>query len=336
MSVIKLNKMKIIQHVAAWIVFVIIQFIQYNAFNPLSESFSNNSKYVAFFFSNTLLILFYYLNYYFAFPKLLFNNKRLSYGLFVCFYISLFFLLFVIFPDYIIISEKVAHNPLLFLIIFILIRLLLIFFVSFIFYNQKRKIEEEKSDLKSEIYSLRSQINPHFLFNTLNNIYALSLIKSDLAGESIIKLSSIMRYMIKEQLNDLIPIRNEIDYINSYIELEKLRLPNTVNLDINFEGDFNRNKIVPLIFLPFIENVFKHGVSSEQASIVKIKITVSDDSFMLLVQNTKVKTSVKEISGFGISNVKKRLSLLYPNNHELKIRDEDTSYIVNLKLNLHA
>jgi sensor histidine kinase YesM len=159
MSAIKLNKMKIIQHVAAWIIFVIIQFIQYNAFNPLSESFSNNSKYIAFFFSNTLLILFYYL----------------SYGLFVCFYISLFFLLFVIFPDYIIISEKVAHNPLLFLIIFILIRLLLIFFVSFIFYNQKRKIEEEKNNFKNEIYSLRSQINPHFLFNTLNNIYALSL-----------------------------------------------------------------------------------------------------------------------------------------------------------------
>jgi len=336
MSAIKLNKMKIIQHTAAWMVFLFVQFIQYNAFNPLSESFSNISKYIAFFFSNTLLILFYYLNYYYAFPKLLFNNKKLSYGLFVCFYISLFFLLINIFPDYIIISEKVAHNPFLFLIIFIMIRLLLIFFVSFIFYNQKRKIEEEKNDLKSEIYSLRSQINPHFLFNTLNNIYALSLIKSDLAGESIIKLSSIMRYMIKEQFNDLIPIRNEIDYINSYIELEKLRLPNTVNLDINFEGDFNRNKIAPLIFLPFIENVFKHGVSSEESSIVKIKITVSEDTFWLVVQNTKVKTSIKEFSGFGINNVKKRLNLLYPNNYELEIRNEDASYIVNLKLNLHA
>jgi hypothetical protein len=336
MSSIKLNKMKIIQHVAAWMVFVIIQFIQFNAFNPLPETLNNNSKYIAFFFSNTLLILFYYLNYYYAFPKLLFNNKKLSYVIFACFYLSLFFLLFLNFPDYIIITEKVARHPFLFLIIFIVIRLILIFFVSYTFYNQKRKIEEEKNNLKNEIYSLRSQINPHFLFNTLNNIYALSLIKSDLAGESIIKLSSIMRYMIKEQLNDLIPIRNEIDYINSYIELEKLRLPNTVNLDINFEGDFNRNKIAPLIFLPFIENVFKHGVSSEESSIVKIKITVSDDTFWLLVQNTKVKTSIKEFSGFGINNVKKRLNLIYPNNHELEIRNEDASYIVNLKLNLHA
>jgi LytS/YehU family sensor histidine kinase len=93
---------------------------------------------------------------------------------------------------------------------------------------------------------------------------------------------------------------------------------------------------VPLIFLPFIENVFKHGVSSEQASIVKIKISVSDNTFLLVVQNTKVETSIKEISGFGIDNVKKRLSLLYPNNHELEIKNEDTYYIVNLKLNLHA
>lgn len=336
MGEIKLNKIKIIQHVAAWMIFLTIQFFQFNAFNPLSESLSHNTKYISFFFSNLLLILFYYLNYYYAFPKLLFNNKKLIYGVFVCFYISLFFLLFFIFPDYIIISKKIAHSPFLFLVIFILIRLLLIFFVSFIFYNQKRKIEEEKNNLRSEIYSLRSQINPHFLFNTLNNIYALSLIKSDVAGESIIRLSSIMRYMIKEQLSDLIPIRNEINYINSYIELEKLRLPNTVNMDIDFEGDFNRNKIVPLIFLPFVENVFKHGISSEQKSVVKIKLSISNDEFFLMVQNTKVKTSVKEYSGFGIDNVKKRLNLLYPNKHELEIRDEGTSYIVNLKLNLNA
>jgi LytS/YehU family sensor histidine kinase len=137
-------------------------------------------------------------------------------------------------------------------------------------------------------------------------------------------------------LSDLISVRKEIDYLNSYIDLEKLRLPNTVKMDINFEGDFNRNQIVPLIFLPFIENVFKHGISPEQESAVKISITVSDDSFFLLVQNTKVKTTVKEVSGFGIDNVKKRLNLLYPNKHELEIRDEDTTYIVNLKLNLHA
>jgi len=336
MSAIKLNKTKIIQHTAAWMVFIFVQFIQYNAFNPLSESFNDISKYIAFLFSNILLILFYYLNFYYAFPKLLFNGKKLSYVLFSCFYLSLFFLLINIFPDYIIISKKLAHNPFLFLIIFIVIRLILIFFVSYTFYNQKRKIEEEKNNLKSEIYSLRSQINPHFLFNTLNNIYALSLIKSDVAGESIIKLSSIMRYMIKEQLSDLISVRKEIDYLNSYIDLEKLRLPNTVKMEINFEGDFNRNQIVPLIFLPFIENVFKHGISPEQESAVKISITVSDDSFFLLVQNTKVKTTVKEVSGFGIDNVKKRLNLLYPNKHELEIRDEDTTYIVNLKLNLHA
>jgi len=217
-----------------------------------------------------------------------------------------------------------------------------LFFVVFFFSlalktnSRLQKVQQEKTD--TELVYLRSQINPHFLFNTLNLIYSLTIKKTDEASEAVVKLANMMRYVLYDSDKHYVLLQQEISYIKNYIELQQTRFENAVEVSFDISGEIKAGqKIAPLIFIPFVENAFKHGVNAEKNSIIKIHIDVKDESVSLAVYNRKVNTTVinKDEGGVGLTNTKNRLHLLYLGKHELKIENNDKDFSVYLKLYLH-
>ncbi|WP_299253461.1 histidine kinase [uncultured Aquimarina sp.] len=213
-----------------------------------------------------------------------------------------------------------------------------IIFVFIKFYNkeQKRTLTLEREQFKSELTQLRNQIHPHFLFNTLNNLYSLIIKKSDDAEDALIRLSGLMRYMLYEANVPKVPLSKEIEYLRNYIDLEKLRL-NSTNT-IHFTTSMNKDsKIAPFILMPFVENAFKHGISNDKVSTIEISVISDKDVLTMTVYNTKKINSTKnkgDETGVGLVNVQKRLELLYKDKYEL-IQNETVSYYkIVLTLNL--
>jgi len=200
--------------------------------------------------------------------------------------------------------------------------------------NQQRfsKLNEQKKT--AELTALKHQLNPHFLFNTLNNLYALALKKSDQTPEVIEKLSDMLDYMLYRTNETFVSLHKEIELIENYLSLEKVRYGKRVQ--ISFINDIQKDvKIAPLLLLTFIENAFKHGVSQElKEAFIALKISLDDDQIIFNIKNSKSKTSVEKNTEhcIGLSNVKKQLDLLYPDNYSLNINSEIDSYSVTLKL----
>lgn len=205
--------------------------------------------------------------------------------------------------------------------------------------SQKVKQELKNETLQSELKFLKSQINPHFLFNTLNSLYALTLKKSDLAPEIVLRLSEMMRYMLYECNEKQVPLEKEINYVVNYLELEKLRHGAKMDVKFNQEGKSDGLYIAPLMFIPFIENSFKHGISQHtRDSYVNINMKIQPTQLDLIIENSKAPTmpgsSLRKSGGIGLVNVKRRLDLLYPDQYKLEVLDEPNSYIIKLKLTL--
>ncbi|WP_026712681.1 sensor histidine kinase [Flavobacterium daejeonense] len=201
--------------------------------------------------------------------------------------------------------------------------------------NQQNKLISETSKTSTELNYLRKQTNPHFLFNALNSIYSLAYKKSDLVPDAIVTLSEMMRYMLYETDNKAVSLEKEINYIKNYIELQKLRLNNIENIFINIHGDTRNKSIEPLLLISFIENAFKYGTDYKGAAFVKIKISIEDNVLDFWIEN-KIENQIKDPnnSGIGLNNIKNRLTILYPNAHQLHIKQEDNKYKVYLKLEL--
>lgn len=199
--------------------------------------------------------------------------------------------------------------------------------------------EQEKNVLQKEVFDaemtlLKNQVNPHFLFNTLNNIYSLSFKKSDKAPESILKLSGLMRYMLKDSSAEKVLLSKELDYIKDFIDLQRLRYTNGGYIDYTVSADKETYEIAPLLLIPFIENGFKHGETNLPDAPLRISITVENGRLLLLVKNRKAKGNKDESNGIGLVNVRKRLDLLYPQSYELSIKDEEVNYICQLTIKL--
>jgi two-component system, LytTR family, sensor histidine kinase AlgZ len=201
---------------------------------------------------------------------------------------------------------------------------------------KKKEVENER--LYAELNFLKAQINPHFLFNTLNNLYYLAYSHSPNTTEVISKLSQMMRYMIYDSNHPKVLLSKEIDYMQNYISLEKLRLNNDIPIDFDIKGNIETASIAPLIFITFLENAFKHGVSNNNSqSWVAVKINIEKDSCIYVVENSKIPKSLdskEDKSGIGLLNVKRRLELSYPGNYELNIEDLKNKYRVELKIKL--
>lgn len=201
----------------------------------------------------------------------------------------------------------------------------------------RRNLTEEK--LQTELNFLKSQINPHFLFNTLNNLYSIAE-KHEVKelSKGITELASLMRYMLYESNVDEVPLQRELSYLESYIEIEQLRISEDDDIMVNLktEGDIERVKIAPVLLIPFVENAFKHGINLKERSIIDIRLSVKNDKLYFLVKNKifRLRENSHGSNGIGLHNVQRRLELLYPDRHELTTSAEDGYFTVYLNLNL--
>lgn len=205
--------------------------------------------------------------------------------------------------------------------------------------QERTKRALENKNLQSELSFLKSQINPHFLFNTLNSLYALTLKKSDKAPEIVLRLSDMMRYMLYESNEKTVDLEKEIDSIKNYLELEKIRYGEKALISFDYENDPGEQYcIAPLIFIPFLENAFKHGLSNSlDKGFVKVSITVKNKLLQFDIENSKTKEAKDERfykGGIGLTNVKRRLELIFGQNYKLNISDAENSFIVALELKL--
>ena len=304
-------------------------------FNNLSESFK------VFFSFKILLDAFifippFYLAYYFIKPIIIDKNKFLQLILIILAIMFLFCLIFL--ADH----KQYQPNP------GRIIILTIFFYTSFgagilfkylIDYGTIKRQKEiaEKHQIHTELALLKSQISPHFLFNTLNNIDVLITKDPEKASVYMKKLSDILRFMLYETKDELIPMSIELEYIKKYIELQKIRTSNDSFVSFNINGKGDELNIAPMIFIPFIENAFKHTSNKKTVDAIIIQFDFSGDSIKFRCENYKNRNNalIQKQSGLGINLIKQRLNLLYKDRYILKVEDSDEKYIVSLTIQLN-
>jgi len=289
-----------------------------------------------------LLILVFYVNYYFFIPKYYFYKKNKLW-----FWLSLIiqFAILVLLPNLLFgtkpslppeIAQPMPNKKENFFFgeAQTLIPFLLVVTLALLLKINNRLVKLRNEKLLAEVSYLKAQINPHFLFNTLNSLYALTLQKSNDAPQAVLKLSGIMRYVTSESSKSYVSLDKEINYIKDYIDLQKLRLDETTVLHFSVTGNAINKKIAPLLLIPFIENAFKYGVSPEEENEITVVITIEETLLTLWVENTIVttKNSFEKNTQKGMENTKKRLNFMYEDKHELHILNNGKKYSTTLKL----
>jgi two-component system, LytTR family, sensor kinase len=254
--------------------------------------------------------------------------------------IFVFFLKFSGLPEYQ--SQLVNNQSLVFVGLFVVMTLSTVLNIITNWWRfQQEKQELLTQNIQSELRFLKSQINPHFLFNTLNNLYSLTLTKNDKAPEIVLKLAEIIRYMLYECNERRVMLNREIQYMQNYLDLEKLRQPNNVEIRMEVEGNISDQQIAPLMFIPFLENCFKHGLNNHilGEAFVRVRFRVQDDDLEFYIENSKPPHSPRlehpRSGGIGLNNIKQRLNLLYPKDYDLTIEDDPQKYSVTLVLKLN-
>ncbi|MBD1395294.1 sensor histidine kinase [Mucilaginibacter glaciei] len=301
---------------------------------------------------HTLLVLFvvfgviniglFYLNYLLLIPKYLDKKKYRHYAIYVISAILIIGLakygIAVIFKPIILVRAGKAisfwqytFSTTFTSIIFIFLSTVLKFTTDW-FLNERIQRDLENQRLSAELSFLKSQINPHFLFNSLNSIYSLAYQKSDTTPEAILKLSEIMRYMLYECNDNKVELSKELQYLHNYIDLQKIRFGNKAFIQFEVTGEVNDQYVVPLLLISFIENAFKHGVANDPLLPINMRVNLEDGHLFFFIQNKKHSHNRDASGGIGLVNVQRRLDLLYPSKYNLDIRDEADTYTVQLSL----
>lgn len=348
------SKYYIIRHFIFIIIFLVIPILVSS--RPPGEPFLTiTPPFIRDVIGNILLLSFFYLNYYVFVPGVYFNNRHFSYVLAVLLSLAVIFILPSLLTGRLHISDEgpappfkpkpmegIPATPGISAFLFEELRhhfylFFIALFFSFLLRTRENMAKMKEEKLKAELSSLKSQINPHFLFNTLNSIYALSVKKDSKASDAIINLSGLMRYVIKDANDNKIALQKEVDYISNYVELQKARLGNTVSVIFEVSGICGNKQIAPLILITYIENAFKHGVNPDaEGCMVVVKITITDSGVNLHTFNKIVPLHESiESTGIGNANTDERLALLYPGRHSMEIIENKETYSVNLSLNLH-
>ncbi|MFD2521754.1 sensor histidine kinase [Emticicia soli] len=200
------------------------------------------------------------------------------------------------------------------------------------FMNEKEKTALLTEKLNAENAFLKNQLNPHFLFNTLNNIYSLALNQSSKTPEAVMKLSELMRYMLYESNQDKVSLHTELTYLNNFIELQKLRYSGQTFIDFEVIGGVSSQQIAPLMLIPFVENAFKHGSVQDASYPLSIKLLLNQNNLSFTVQNQIINQNKDRFGGVGLENIKKRLNLIYSGNYNLEIKNDAGSYSTELNL----
>lgn len=333
-------------HASFWILFAIL---------PLSTLFFSgepltNSEIIYLISAYLLHALNFYLAYIFFIP--MFSKKR---NLLLKIILSLLFLLTIAFIRVVAIKfifrsipleltkdmqHFLSHNGTLFLeylihsFIFTAYAFLIRFTYSWFNY-QNQKAELITQNQASELALLRYQINPHFLLNTLNNIYALVYKKDDKAPDAVMKLSELLHYTLYKANTNVVSLESEVTYLKSFIELQTLRFPQENLVEFDIQGSLDGKVIEPMLLLPFVENAFKHSVKDKETPGITIKLITTPNSIEFLCKNyfnTENSQQKDDKGGIGLQNIQRRLALLYPDAHELTISTDEGQFHINLKL----
>jgi two-component system LytT family sensor kinase len=336
----------ILIHAAAWALFFSLPHLLSSSGNERPSPPKNQAKEdLGIYFSiimNLTWMIFFYFNAYLLVPRLLYKKKywtyALSHLLCVVFLLAFASLLFRLFFDH-------DHgNPKGFLFFNVLIYLF--FFALSTAYqlisekvkSDKLASEKENENLKTELSLLRSQVSPHFMFNVLNNMVALARKQSDQLEPSLIKLSSLMRYMLYEADEDKVQLEKEIEYLQSYIDLQQQRFGKKVKVNVSLDVPDTAMEIEPMLLIPFVENAFKHGTGLIEEAQIDIDLRAKNNVLQFIVRNKYNPASVEvkdKTSGIGLTNVKRRLNLLYGRNYSLLITEQSDWFVISLQLNLH-
>lgn len=221
-------------------------------------------------------------------------------------------------------------------VIFTVITTMVLKLVKQWYSDQKTTKDLQQEQLQTELKFLKSQINPHFLFNSLNNLYALTLSKSDSAPEVVLRLSNILRYILYESNEGYVSVRKEMEHVKDYVAVEKLRLGMGVTIDIDIDDAIQDDPVEPMLFLTLVENAFKHSEDIlPEKRFIRIHAKSLDTGFRFLIENTfSPSKRGSETGGIGLENIKKRLNLIYPNQHDIKSSTADGVYRVDLIIKL--
>lgn len=220
---------------------------------------------------------------------------------------------------------------------FFLFNSIIIGIIGTLIVNTIKKGELEKQAINTELIYLKSQIHPHFLFNTLNNIHTLVYMQAPSAPDAVMKLSSLMRYMLYESNATAVPLSIELNYLKDYIGLQQLRYKANDVVNFRVEGNVEKYEIAPLLFVHLLENAYKHSPAKLETGSIKVEVSVKDNLLALTFQNPighKIDNLLEEPGGIGLANVQKRLQLLYPEKHSLDIDKTETHFRVQLKINV--
>ncbi len=318
-----------LKHIALWIIYLIlpiiivprpdVNYIERNQFILLN-----------YFFSSLYSILFFYVNFFWAIPSLAYKNKKWKYVLVLLFFVLMCFAVYKILPTVINFeTEKIIF----FQLFAAILKLVFVSIVAWIIFLYNKNQEHAIAKNQAELAYLKAQVNPHFLFNVLNSLYALAIKKSDHVVDAISKISDMMRYNIEESQKSFVSLNQELGYLQDYIDIQKLRLTTKTKIRYQVKGEAGNKQIEPLLLIAFIENVFKYGVSTEKESEIIINIEIIENNLKLYIQNDKVQ-KFSSTSGTGIKNTIKRLNYTYNNRYVLNINDKEDYYSVQLSIKI--
>ncbi|HEV3250624.1 MAG TPA: histidine kinase [Puia sp.] len=335
----------ILLHAAAWMIVFSLPYLLTSHYNDnLHKAPDKDAN--GFFYLNTLtnflLVGLFYLNAYVLTPRFIIRKKYLAY---IVLLIAIF--LGIMGIHGILFHNLIKNYPFIFILSvrFNLPTILLTVAVSIIYQligdkikSDKLATEQQEENLKTELSFLRSQISPHFMFNVLNNIVALARTRSEQLEPTVIKLSSLMRYMLYETKEQKATLKNEIEYLQSYIDLQTQRFEDSVRVNVTIDTPNDQQSIEPMLLIPFVENAFKHGIGLIEDPEIDIKLRTENNMLFFYVRN-KYNGSNGEvrdsIAGIGLVNVKRRLNLLYGKDQSLLISEEKNWFTISLQLKLH-
>jgi two-component system LytT family sensor kinase len=333
-------------HTTAWVLLFSLPYLlrpQNNSGQPAHPEPQNpTTNFIISRTSDVMLIGFFYLNALLLIPALFYKKKYALYTLTIigsfAAYVVFFWIVRISFTD---LDKSFDFRKHLFFCTFIF---LFILACSIAYKTIRDKViadnlakEKENEYLKTELSLLRSQVSPHFMFNVLNNMVALARKQSDLLEPSLIKLSSLMRYMLYETDEEKVSLEKETEYLQSYIDLQRQRFSKKVIINVNMQTTDRLYDIEPMLLIPFVENAFKHGTGMIEQAQIDIDLKAVNNKLQFTVSNNYDPSSVEvkdKASGIGLTNVQRRLDLLYPNHHNLQITRENEKFIVSLQIDL--
>ena len=344
----QINYKRVLRHLLFWLAYTAYQILQQLWENMDVFSFRLHPQ---LFTGIPTDIAFVYLNLYVLMPAFYYKRRYVQYGLMLILLLFADGILSRYFTWAIWLNWDKVHNPVEYLAankhFFIPVRIvrnavqtypvivvtMLVKLMDNSFKQEKKLLAIEKEKFSAELGLLKAQINPHFFFNTLNSLYALTLKGSKQASNVVLRLSDLMHYMLYEAAANKVLLRDEIKYLENYISIEQMRFAERLEISFQYSGDIDGKMIAPLLLLPFVENAFKHGIE-DNSGWITINLKVAGTRLYLKVENSCTAVSKQKGKGVGLNNVKRRLELTYPNNYELAINQTAGTFEAELKIDL--